>query len=130
MRHLLILLMFLLAYPRPILAELIRKVEKDNKSKTILFLSNGEEIALETVDTGKQKTVSGESPDGTYKEYSKKGTLQYEWLYKSGHLNGVSRELYDGRRPKYEWSYKNGTLDGPSRYYSSFWHVVRERTYL
>ncbi|MCH7504498.1 hypothetical protein IID04_02530 [PVC group bacterium] len=130
MRYLLIIFIFLLMIPPHVSAELIRKVEKDNKSKTILFLSDGEEIARETVAPGKQKTVSGEILDGIYKEYSKNGTIKYEWLYKSGHLDGVSRELYDGRRPKYEWSYKNGTLDGPSRYYSSFGHVVRERMYL
>jgi len=129
MRPLFIIFIFLLMIPRYVSAELTRKVEKNNKSKMILFLLDGEEIARETVARGEKRIVSGKILDGTYKEYSKQGILKYEWLYKSGRLDGVSRELYDGRRPKYEWSYKNGILDGPSLYYSSFGYVVRERNY-
>jgi len=110
-------------------AEFERKVEKNGKTKTTIFIVDDIEIGREEIRKNKEIKLIGNIPDGVYREYDKNKRVQYEWAYNNGQLHGLSSEFYDGRRKKYEWTYKNGQRHGPSRYYSGYGILMWERVY-
>jgi len=126
MKRLITLLVLLALIPRPVFADVIRKIverssaqssggaELPGNPKTIVYLnSEGKELARELCDAkGNVIHTTGTIPDGTVKEYFENGALLAEYNYKDGKLEGTSKGYYQNGAFRGEWNYKNGKLEG------------------
>ena len=115
-----------------ICAEIIRKeIINPNGTTEFIFYSGGKEVAKQVVDEDANLVKNvGKIPDGTVSEYYKSGELRFEFNYKNGKYEGISREYYNSGKLSAETNFKNGIRDGISKEFYESGAVKKEAQYI
>ena len=111
-----------------LIVEVVKNVEGADK---FIFYKNKKKLGEAVWDSyGEFDILSGDIPDGVYKQYYDAGKLRRTFTFKDGELNGWSKEYYISGKIEREGYFKNNKEVGISKIYYDTGVLKGESTYV
>ncbi len=99
-------------------------------TKELVFSSKRKAVAKQIVDDfGNIIKISGKIPDGIVKQYYESSNLMFEFNYKDGKREDISRKYYENGNLLAEINFKNNKKDGIEKIYYENGKLKSEMNY-